>query len=244
MDPVPASIAQRLNNEGVHYLSKGLYGDALHAISNGLTLVKQVLSSSDQVVEKRLPQTMDSDTQSSSNSPTCIFFHLHKEFSSISDHTDAIRDAETFVFCNPVFLPRGVNQVTTLKYYVNLSFILLYNLALTHHLYAMEGEGDQGSLRKALSLYELAYTLQMTEDIEVSFLQTMAIVNNLGQIHTALGNQKESKFCFEHLLSTIMYLNDCGETAMSDNMEDFRVEGFMENVISCILKTPLSAPAA
>jgi hypothetical protein len=66
----------------------------------------------------------------------------------------------------------------------------------------------------------------------------MAIANNLGQIHTALGDEEKSRQCFQHLLSSIMFLNQSGDR---DSVE--QMDGFIANIMPLILMGS-SAPAA
>jgi hypothetical protein len=79
----------------------------------------------------------------------------------------------------------------------------LYNLALCHHLSALStsesSAASEKKLQRALSLYELAYTITMTEDIQPTVLQTIAIVNNNGHIHDMLNNVEISRQCFENI---------------------------------------------
>jgi tetratricopeptide (TPR) repeat protein len=87
-------------------------------------------------------------------------------------------------------------------------------------------DGSRTKLLKALSLYELAYRLQRDEDTEATVLQQMAIVNNVGSIHGALQQVECSRQCFENLLSTIMFVKDCGE---ADSVQD--MDGFLSNTL-------------
>jgi hypothetical protein len=65
--------------------------------------------------------------------------------------------------------------------------------------------------KKALSIYEFAYSIQMTEEIQLSVLQTMAIFNKLGQSHSSLNKVDKSEIWFQHLLSMIMFVTDMGK---------------------------------
>ena len=135
-------------------------------------------------------------------------------------------------------LPQSLDAFSY-AFFVKLSFIQLYNLALTHHLCALSRPNPEPFLRKALSLYELAYTIHVSEDVELTILQSMAIVNNLGQLHSKLNDFEKSQQCFENLLTTLMFVKDCGEQD-SQHMLD----GFLSNVMSLILCSPKPAPAA
>jgi tetratricopeptide (TPR) repeat protein len=227
-----AAEAKSLNNKGIHYINKGNYEEAMKVISRGLNLLKKVLSVQD------IPAKTDSYSMGMGMGETlpCEFLQLDPEYPSAA-LTEAIKGNKPFIFSSPIYVPSVVNQAVTLKYLATLSFILLYNLALAYHLSAIDGQLCLKKLEKALSLYDLAYAIQKTE---LSILQIMAIVNNLGHIHTALGNQEQSQLCFKHLLSTVMLLKDYGEEGESVDSLD----GFILNCLPLILVGEASAPAA
>ena len=245
MNPSIAIIASRLNNEGVGLIENGLYHEATSTFSQGLTLVKQVLALQGDE-DQRPDEESESDCMGNPKepvpqTPSCHFHKMQEiEFVGVCVAQEDIScDAPLFIFKSPIFIPAHATDLASFKYYVKSSFILLYNLALSHHLSALEGNNSIERLRIALSLYEFAYTLQMAEDIELTVLQTMAIVNNLGQIHTALENEAKSRQCFLHLLSTIVLIYDCGERESVEQMD-----GFVSNVMPSIFKGSASAPAA
>jgi tetratricopeptide (TPR) repeat protein len=245
MDPSIATIASRLNNEGVGLIENGLYHEAISTFSQGLTLVKQVLAlqgdEDERPDEESGSDCMGNPKEAIPQTPSCHFRKMQEiELTGVCVAQEDIScGAPLFIFKSPIFIPAHATDLASFNYYVKSSFILLYNLALSHHLSALESNNSRKRLRKALSLYELAYTLQMTENVQLTVLQTMAIVNNLGQIHTALENEAKSKQCFQHLLSTIVFLNDCGERESVEQMD-----GFVSNVMPLILKGSASASAA
>lgn len=239
------TTASHLNNEGVNLIEAGLYQEAIACFSKGLSIAKEVLASqADEEDDEDGPDdadSMDISSDSASQTPSCHFHKIQEQEAMNScDTKEEVYSDGPFLFRSPIFIPSSqANDVASFKYYVKCSFILLYNLALTHHLSALEGSNTTKRLRKALSLYELAYTIQMTEDIQLTVLQTMAIVNNLGLVHTALKNEAKATQCFQHLLSTIMFLTDCDER---DSVE--QIDGFVSNVMPLILKGSASAAAA
>jgi len=64
----------------------------------------------------------------------------------------------------------------------------------------------------------------------------MAIVNNIGQIHAALGRTAKAEQCYQQLLTAVMFLNNNGSTV--DQME-----GFVLSVMHLLLKQG-SSPAS
>jgi hypothetical protein len=142
-----------------------------------------------------------------------------------------------FVYCQPFLVPKSCIKN---KHYMgnNLSLIILFNLALAHHLKAITiiarardgGNTTTGAgtttnnddtrtstrkiLQKTLQLYELAYQLIMSDGsagycyFSGSLRLTMIITNNLSEIHRIFGNTEKHKMCLQHLLCSIMYMVD------------------------------------
>jgi tetratricopeptide (TPR) repeat protein len=220
-----------LNNDGVHFLESGRFKEASQSFSRGLAIAKYAL------------EKCNDDTETSSDAcPTgCFHQAVQKPLYLSNKFEDQMTDDQPFVFTRPILISDDSDQeVVSSSYFISLSFMQLYNLALCHHLYALSSEDNsQKKLQKALSLYELAYTLQRTDDTKATVLQNMAIVNNLGQIHAALQNFECSRQCFENLLSTIMLVKACGE---ENDVED--MAGFLMNALPLMTAgCPLPAAA-
>jgi tetratricopeptide (TPR) repeat protein len=241
MDPSSAASVSRFNSEGVSLLESAQYNEAITAFSKGLTLVKQVLAlQGDNQVDEAASDSKETSTEHASHSPICRFHKMQESdvTNECMDQEELLMD-EPFIFRAPIFIPSYAStDHTSSMYYEKSSFMLLYNLALTHHLSALDGNNTQKRLQKALKLYELAYSIQMTEDIQLTVLHTMAIVNNLGMVHAALEDKEKSRQCLQHLLSSVMFLHDCND---QDSIE--QMDGFIRNVMSLILMSS-SAPAA
>jgi hypothetical protein len=238
MNPSTASAVSRFNNDGVRLIESGFYGEAISEFSKGLTLVKQVLAlqgDDDEADEGAASDSMKTSTEPASHSPTCQFHKMQKP----NVTKGFLSDDKPFIFRAPIIIPSHTADHTSFTYYVKSSFMLLYNLALTHHLSALSGKDTQKRLQKALGLYEFAYTIQTIEDIQLTVLQKMAIANNMGQIHAALDDTEKSRQCFQHLLSSIMFVHECGGDR--DTVE--QLDGFIANVMFLIL-TGSSAHAA
>lgn len=126
-----------------------------------------------------------------------------------------------------------------------LTYVTLYNLALSYHLKSFElrssSDLQRAHLRKALSLYELSQMLQVERSItiRVNAVHSMALVSNLRHIHFALGHIDKVDMCSEHLLSTMMYILHCGDANTLGNS----IEGFLDVILPLISKST-SASAA
>lgn len=163
----------------------------------------------------------------------------------------SIESQDGFVYRKPLLVPKICIEE---GHYMGkaTSLIILYNLALAHHLKAIN-MNDCGSnrnikvLEQSLKLYELTYQLHCENNGEeqkqskslchveewnerrvaiASIRFTMIISNNLGQIHRVAGNSDKHLMCLQHLLSTIMYMVD-SHLVVLDSTE---MDGFYHNV--------------
>ena len=132
-----------------------------------------------------------------------------------------------------------------------VSYAILYNLALAHHLLAIQvlssSESRQGQvqivdlLHKAMTLYEHSHHILMnhqSNEADFQLIHPMAIANNLGHAYEMLGDRNNTRLCFDHLLSTILYAVDCGE-----GQDINALDGFFKNVMPLVMKST-SSPAA
>eukprot|EP00977_Amphora_coffeiformis_P012502 scaffold3079_cov174-Amphora_coffeaeformis.AAC.13 len=236
-----AAIATSLNNEGISQLEANNFEAAAASFSRGLSVVKKALSSNDW--ENNSSGPFQTPQESSEETLACQFSKLHDDNSMLDfvdeDEHDILTTEAGFVFQEPIMVLPGSLESPSYAFFVKLSFIQLYNLALSHHLCALQRSNPEPFLRKALSLYELAYTIHVSEDVELTILQSMAIVNNLGHLHKQLDNIEKSQQCFENLLTTLMFVKDCGEQDCHQLLD-----GFLSNVMPLILCGSKPAPAA
>ena len=122
------------------------------------------------------------------------------------------------------------------------SLTCMFNLAIAYHARATNSPDEDSNFLVALRLYELTFTLQAIEDLDLGTLVTLAILNNLGQINKRLNNETNAKRCFENLLASIFYLIDEAH-AIADFQEIVRL--FFSIALSeLILSHPLTAPSA
>jgi hypothetical protein len=142
---------------------------------------------------------------------------------------------DIFIFLNPIKVPATLPATKLRK---TLSLITMFNLAICNHRNAIINNMDRIALRKALQLYELAYAIQMQEEIDMTLTPTMIIMSNVGHIHKILGNADNAMQCFQHLLSTLMFLVEAGER---DLVWEF--DGFFQNIMKTIYADSPAAAA-
>ena len=142
-----------------------------------------------------------------------------------------------FVFNKPIFLDQ--QRASSIRTFGAFPFIVMYNLALSHHLRAAQNRMIAEESKKALTLYELAYASLMAESRSLPLMHGIAIVNNMGQIHSSLKNEERAQLCFQDVLSSILYLREYGEEESIDELD-----GFMGNLMPILLKQTPSVLSA
>jgi hypothetical protein len=191
-----------------------------------------------------------SDEKPQSPDAICTF----AKFSSVSCFQDAAEyDGRNVgsIFSAPILLPTKKRPTIMTPELVDtgccevLSYAVMYNLALAYHLRGMEEHGNSSLRDRCLStsaaLYEHAHQLLEThaEELELSILHEMAIASNLGHIYRFLGRDDRARLCFEHLLSMMLYVVDCGRDGNIAGMMD----GFFYNVMPLICSHHTAAAA-
>jgi tetratricopeptide (TPR) repeat protein len=218
-----------LNNVGIHMISKGRYDQALRALSKALSLIKLEMI--------RLEETSKDTIEDDDNeSPPGVFLQSPPECGCTLLSSLGV---EGYTFTSPMYISAHQQDMQSFRDNVKLSFVILYNIALAHHLIAIQDANCKGKFLKAKSLYELVCSIQINEELAISPLQSMAISNNLGQIHLSLGDEVKSRSCFEQLLSTIISFNAYEEHDSIGNLD-----GFIGNVLLLFFKSAPTAPAA
>lgn len=252
---VAKSELTELNNAGSLYISKGQFEDAIRCFTSGLKIARNMLQYDRDNSDQSPPTSTDGDAGyeaeqwmtidmeiGSGNMEAAEFFYQVQALNCMSDQQD-------LVYRQPIVLAEDDAASYTLNAY---SFLIVFNLALAHHLSALSKEvtGETMSdsscrqLQAALSLYELAYSLQMQDDACVTALHACAIINNIGQVQRKLKNDETAELCFEHLLSMLMVV--IGSSGEGNHHDDVcrSFAPFFHTVHPFILKTAPSAPAA
>jgi hypothetical protein len=127
-----------------------------------------------------------------------------------------------------------------------LFLVIIFNLALAHHLKALDGHHTKKErdiiIQKTLSMYELTHRWQLkllSKDMKgnstssnprasascssvASIRFNMIIQNNLSQIYLLINDNSKYKRCLQHLLSTVMVVIDY-KTRSTNNNDASRV---------------------
>lgn len=133
-----------------------------------------------------------------------------------------------------------------------LSLIIIFNMALANHLYALDLTRKGCSLAKsrsllsrAYALYEHAKALQYQLELEYAWFFSLMIINNQAQVLAILGEHEGAEELLQGILSGLCCLN---RHYREDNHEALppiaSLEGFSHNTSYLILKEVISAAAA
>ncbi|CAJ1933308.1 unnamed protein product [Cylindrotheca closterium] len=235
------------NNRAVALLEKGDFEPAISTFARALTLARatmtknQATQSSNKLAAVSFDECMersraarlqlgqknkDVEKESESEQETC---HL----------TDG---SKAFLYNTAMQVQSSDLPATTFESHVFMSVVLVFNAALAYQLAGdqllQEDLSNVIFVRKSIKLYRLAYNIYHEETVGASPYFCMAIVNNLGLLYQENHCGDKADKCFQHLLSTLMFLVDCKE-----NMEHF--EGYFENTSHLFFPTNKRlAPAA
>jgi hypothetical protein len=241
MDP------SELNNQAIADIRDNYFDEAISTLTKALKRIRLVMSRDAMIADTTADDDGDGeamvtgeDTDGGGNSPraSCFEFFTCGSSSFLTSVEDG-RISSKSMFRDPMHLSSSTVSDCQIEHCEKLSCVIIYNLALAHHLRAMEEQSEQSRqsrLRKALTLYEHAHHILVSQEIDVSLLHSMAIACNLGHIHHMTGNEPVSQMYFQHLLSAILCVVDCGEGGKP-------LDGFVRNVMELIVFFS-SAPAA
>lgn len=229
-----------LNNFAVHCISTQDYDEAITTLTKSLRTVKLIMSGDAKVLETIITPSQQCNVFTLPDGFKCDFVTSGNSSSFQSTvEKGGMRSAS--IFRAPIYMDTSLPQ-NELANCELLSYVILYNLALSYHLRAMCDEDNHirnAYIEKALTLYEHAHHILTNKVLQVSLLHPMAIASNLGHIHSLLGDEPRAQLCFRHLLSTIVYVVNSGRSG--ERMEV--PEGFFRNVMPLMGTSP-SAPAA
>ncbi|KAG7364571.1 hypothetical protein IV203_037773 [Nitzschia inconspicua] len=216
--PSAESFATKSINLGVDLYENGYLQQAIVAFADAFTLTNQI---------EYWDEIEDNFVESTYSPPFQPQFGRSDKWETPTN--------DLFIFLNPIKIE---GQLPKTKMRKSLTLIALFNLAICNHRSGILNNMDAGLLRKALQMYEMAYAIQMQEGIDMTLTPTMIIMSNVGHIHKILGNNHYSVQCFQHLLSTIMFLVEAGE---KDHIFEF--DGFFENILKTVYAHPPAAAA-
>jgi tetratricopeptide (TPR) repeat protein len=256
----PCQISHLLNDRGAQFIEQGDYELAIEHLAKALKVYEPVAGLYDTCRCKhcRLDCCVSSSQQKNRRS---FVQGCHKVSSSDDDssssspsHDDGGYVYRRPIFCSPTFSQEGHYPGVTLL------LIIIFNLALAHHLLSIsinQPHACHETLSRALQLYEVFYQLQMEREI-FSTQTTLAVANNVGEIHRIVGNHSKYILCLEHLLSCIMLVvedqQSSGSSSSTTSISGLdtpsttscqaeEMEGFLRNATQLVLNNNCASAA-
>jgi tetratricopeptide (TPR) repeat protein len=227
---VQQQYAIQQNNAAASLIAAGEYNAAIKELSFALKAYKQIMTEADNEITQPVKTSLDQ----------CMVQSL-----AVADSPKASRHAnenedQHYMYRQAIHIPLQ-NIESTYQASAMVSSMIIFNIALAHHLSALASNIHQSTkFHKAVTLYQLADNLQREAQLENNVLFTMAAVNNLGVIHHRLEDNKRATACFQYLLSTVMLLVDRGEAEVCCG----ELDGFLRNVTNLGSESSCAAAAA
>ena len=127
-----------------------------------------------------------------------------------------------YIFLNPMDIPKDSICDDHNLFIKFASLASLYNLGLSYHLSAhnIDKYDRRKLLEKALSCYEIVYNTLTHEDVIV-LTEVMILLNNVAHVHLLLQNDAGAKVCFRHLLNTMVFVLESGNSSRVNGWENF-----------------------
>ncbi len=229
-----------LNNQGAAFLKAGDYRNAVKRFAAGLTICRRQLVQSP-VGGRFLLVKENRGIDYMIKKPATV--HAEIDWST----------TEHYVYGHPICIPiledcdDGMQPVA-LSRIVMVSSILIWNCAITYHLFALKQRNNEALLQEAAQLYEHGLKLQKLGKGRWEYFALVSL-NNLGNVYRALGQKEKCATCFYELLACLTSLSAASTTRTNTGLlidEESIYEIFFQSVRRGFLgNTPISvAPAA
>jgi hypothetical protein len=246
----PFFVPANLTNEAASQMDRGNYLVASQQLAGALCVLKKTLKG------------QNIQSSGSASQAAAIFVCAFSEDTPAmiaQSESDSMQVSDCFIFKRPIQIyARGEGSAeTAISAEIVLSYSIVYNLALCHHLQGIAGmatgeENSERYVRKAIELYTYAQQVlarRNNEDLLLGdiMLHTLANLNNLGHAYHMLHNEPTAKLCFEELLTVIMQMQ---RTDRGGNRRDIfgnhnpSLDGFLSNTMTLIVESLRAAPAA
>ena len=225
-----------LNNEATRLIEKRNYKVALSMLGEGLeSLQNQLDDQGDCVMEYDHNHTYSKDEDVYSSLDERVMQLRRK-----ASFKESLVADEDFVYRHPINAKLSLSNEGEKGIYI-LSVILVFNMALVHHLVAIEKrcQNCPKRFKAALTLYNLAFHLQMKGNVSIDMTYVIAMVNNCAHIYKTFNKQKRSQKFYNHMLSSLLMMVETGEANTIDELD-----GFLWNASRLILRPDVAAAAA
>jgi tetratricopeptide (TPR) repeat protein len=223
------------NNAAAGLITAGKYKNAIQELSFALKTYKQVMIEANE----RNPQPAKTSLDQ------CMVQSLAIADCRKAGHDNDDNDQDyVYIYRQAIHIPLEDIVESNYEESAMTSSMIVFNVALAYHLSALASNKHRSKkLHKAATLYLLAVNLQRNAQLENNnVLFTMAAMNNLGVIYHQLEDRETATKFFQHLLTSVMLLVDCGEVAVCCAGV---LDGFLRNAINLVSEeSSCAAPAA
>jgi tetratricopeptide (TPR) repeat protein len=207
-----------LNNKAIELIDVGHYKQAISLLRKALQSSKQIIS---EAAETELPFQMTLDQCMAQSPYVC------------QDE----KEQQLFMYKRPIYIHGQKTMAFNYKASVLTSVVVLFNLSLAFQLFGTK-DANARHLKKAAKLYELTFKMTREEDFESMILFSLACTNNVALVYHELKEMSTSLKYFESLLSTLMFLVECGKQNAHE------LDGFFRNTFFLIVSKTSAAAVA
>lgn len=227
-----------ISNQGSLCVEQGNYGRATLLLKEAVNANKTLLH---EIARLNNVRTVHREGEK-------LLRHVCKQSMLSSVAIDTSTDVRGFgyVYRTPMNIPTSLDfSDSEYEFHVSLAVIIVFNLALAHHLSGLDCEhnsaGRLDMFNKAISLYALLQQLLVQQhDVDSSTFLLLVSTNNIGQACKALGQSHEADLHFQRMLNMLLCLNDC----QWGKKHNISLEGFFQNITHLVLKNAHTARAA
>ena len=218
-----------LNNQGAAFLQAGDYQNAITRFAAGLTSRRRQLLQSP--VGGRFLLVVEENRGIDYMMKKPAICHAEIDWST----------TEHYVYGHPICFPiledcdDGMQPVA-LSRIVMVSSILIWNCAITYHLFALKQSNNEALLQKAGRFYEHGFELQKDSGTGRWEYFALASLSNLGSVYRALGQKEKCATCFYELLACLSAASRTRNYVGLD-IDESIYEVFFQSVLQSFLET-------
>lgn len=251
---INANLAIEFNNLGVVFVDRGNLRDALDLFKGASQLMTHIVSKGSDGYERTNNSLQATALRDSRVRQAHLIYNKFTEdddgidlscragtVATGMDLDDESVASKSFVCRRAIAITEYVLPRVWTKSLAVCCSVILYNMGLVYHLAALESVLETSG-QKALSLYEMAFTLLSEDSLELDstfILQLMMYcLNNMASLNHDLTHWDLSTACMERL-TALATLTQAKGVSRSLHHE---CQSFILNAM--VLKTPTRAPAA
>lgn len=256
-----AATVIRLNNIGAELIRSGEYRESIVKLGDALRASRQLVQASDEEEQQQQGQQESSATSTFSWCPRLLENASRSSLASTPEGLVYTQDALTIPVAAAASASIDSYESTTL-----ISSIIMFNLALSHHLAAYNNNSSRTSesstpsqdatirkaalLQKASVLYQHCFSClsKFSTDGDL-MLYPMLVLNNMGVCHSALGQNEQAEHYFEALWRFVLLLPEQQSSGVSPSTvagastSELRIL-FFENIAHKVLNLSVTTASA